>query len=42
MSTIYKYKKVKLFEDENLGCTKNAKLKYIYTDFKIETINGVP
>jgi len=28
-----------LFEDENLGCTKNAKLKYIYPDFKIKTIN---
>ena len=28
-----------LFEDENLGCTKNAKLKYIYPDFKIQTIN---
>ena len=29
----------KLFEDENLGCSRNAKLKYIYNDFKIETIN---
>ena len=28
-----------LFEDENLGCSKNAKLKYIYQDFKIKTIN---
>ena len=28
-----------LFDDENLGCSKNAKLKYIYDDFKIKTIN---
>ena len=28
-----------LFDDENLGCSKNAKLNYIYDDFKIKTIN---